>query len=626
MRSCICKKNVVEMALEVLVPSWGELNISLAAAVLLLLLFGFLRQVERFNQEIPDSSLSPPREIDLKAYKDPGARISDTRPSKVELGSSFIFLIRLELLAAKNLVAANLNGTSDPYAIIECGTQKRFSSMVLGSRNPMWGEEFDFYVEVLPSQISISIYDWDIVWKSTKLGSMILEIEEEGQTEAIWHALDSTSGQVCVQTLTKRHPVSASGSLNGMAGAIARRRLSVDKPVGTEVRQKPGPLQTYFELPPDEVVEQKFSCALERSFLYHGRMFVSAWHVCFHSNVFSKQLKVVLPYEDVEEIKRSQHAFINPAITIILRAGSGGYGVPPLASSDGRAKYKFASFWNRNHAHRVLQRAWKNFQAMEEASKQERKQSSLRIHSSSFRATIEEPAVPLVVEADDKTPPEDTKIVQQFLKDDVLVEIIEGVELPCTAEEFFTLVLSDESKLTETYRDLRKDTELKLEQWHVADDYVGLVRKITYRSICRSPMCPPDTAMTDWQHVFFSDDKRILVFETIQQAHDVPFGSSFEVQARWTYETISSSTCKLNVKVGTNFKKRLLMGSKIRSGAESEYKADAGVFLSVAKKGIDEQKAISAQPDQKTALLNASQDTQETSSPRSSVSGAKKSR
>ncbi|XP_065626162.1 uncharacterized protein LOC111987016 isoform X5 [Quercus suber] len=36
------------------------------------------------------------------------------------------YLIKLELLVAKNLIAANLNGTSDPYAIITCGTEKRF--------------------------------------------------------------------------------------------------------------------------------------------------------------------------------------------------------------------------------------------------------------------------------------------------------------------------------------------------------------------------------------------------------------------------------------------------------------------------------------------------------------------
>ncbi|KAK4596290.1 hypothetical protein RGQ29_014363 [Quercus rubra] len=69
------------------------------------------------------------------------------------------YLIKLELLAAKNLIGANLNGTSDPYAIITCGTQKRFSSMVPGSRNPMWVEEFNFAVEELPVKVVIMIYD-----------------------------------------------------------------------------------------------------------------------------------------------------------------------------------------------------------------------------------------------------------------------------------------------------------------------------------------------------------------------------------------------------------------------------------------------------------------------------------
>ena len=37
-----------------------------------------------------------------------------------------IFFFQLELLAAKNLIGANLNGMSDPYAIITCGEEKRF--------------------------------------------------------------------------------------------------------------------------------------------------------------------------------------------------------------------------------------------------------------------------------------------------------------------------------------------------------------------------------------------------------------------------------------------------------------------------------------------------------------------
>jgi hypothetical protein len=107
---------------------------------------------------------------------------------------------------------------------------------------------------VTPVQIQIAIYDWDIVWKSQLLGSMSLIINAEEQNGASWHLLDTT-GKVCIQVMTKRYPISASGSLNGYLGVVARRRLSQDqsKLVGTEVHQKPGPLQTIFNLPLNEV-------------------------------------------------------------------------------------------------------------------------------------------------------------------------------------------------------------------------------------------------------------------------------------------------------------------------------------------------------------------------------------
>lgn len=42
-------------------------------------------------------------------------------------------------------------------------------------------------------------------------------------------------------------------ALNGFAGGNTRRRVSSDKQGPTVVHQKPGPLQTIFNLPPDEV-------------------------------------------------------------------------------------------------------------------------------------------------------------------------------------------------------------------------------------------------------------------------------------------------------------------------------------------------------------------------------------
>ncbi|PNT69005.1 hypothetical protein BRADI_3g48261v3 [Brachypodium distachyon] len=434
------------------------------------------------------------------------------------------YVIKVELVSAKYLIGANLNGTSEPYAVISLGEQKRFSSMVPSSRNPLWGQGFNFLARELPAEVTVTIYDWDNVCKCKVIGSVTVAILGEDKTESTWYDLDSRSGQVCMR-ISSMEVFNSDSYFNQHTRVDSQRKMTLNKQRLAMIEDS-GPLQAMFEFPHDEIVQHSYSCALERCFLHYGRMYISSWHLCFHSKVFAKQLNVIIPLQDINEIKRSQHSLINPAIIIYLHTGAGGHGAPPLCcQQNGSFRYKFTSFWNRNRTFRALETALQIYRANLEAEKQVRAHSlqgqNMNVSSRTYNIRTEDRNIERAVTFEQAT------TFQPFINEHVLVDVTSNT-FPGTPEKFFTLILGDNPIFIQQYRDARKDTDLKMSKWYASDEYGGNVREVTFRSLCHSPLCPTDTAVTELQHTSFSKDKRNLIYETKQQAHDVPFGSYFE--------------------------------------------------------------------------------------------------
>jgi hypothetical protein len=65
-----------------------------------------------------------------------------------------------------------------------------------------------------------------------------------------------------------------------------------------------------------QIVHHSYSCALERSFLHHGHIYISQWHMHFYSCVFFKQLNVSKP---------SENGFLDMRDNIIVSCMIGGH-------------------------------------------------------------------------------------------------------------------------------------------------------------------------------------------------------------------------------------------------------------------------------------------------------------
>ncbi|XP_038550767.1 GRAM domain-containing protein 2B-like [Micropterus salmoides] len=91
------------------------------------------------------------------------------------------------------------------------------------------------------------------------------------------------------------------------------------------------------EIPEGENLIHSFTCALQKEVLYHGKLFVSENHVCFHSSVLLKDTKVVIPVSSVRDVKK-----YNSALSMLSIQTVG-------------EKYSFVSLRHREMCYKLLQ-------------------------------------------------------------------------------------------------------------------------------------------------------------------------------------------------------------------------------------------------------------------------------
>ncbi|XP_074421653.1 GRAM domain-containing protein 2A-like isoform X2 [Larus michahellis] len=70
--------------------------------------------------------------------------------------------------------------------------------------------------------------------------------------------------------------------------------------------------KAFGELAEREALLACFSCAWQRDVPYHGRLYISSRHVCFHSSLLLRDIKAVVPVSSISALKKTNTALLVP--------------------------------------------------------------------------------------------------------------------------------------------------------------------------------------------------------------------------------------------------------------------------------------------------------------------------
>ncbi|XP_078531716.1 GRAM domain-containing protein 2B isoform X2 [Lissotriton helveticus] len=74
------------------------------------------------------------------------------------------------------------------------------------------------------------------------------------------------------------------------------------------------------DVPNEELLKQSFTCALQKELLYHGKLYISENWIGFHSKVFGKGTKIIIPVVSVVMMKKTRTALLVPNALVISTA------------------------------------------------------------------------------------------------------------------------------------------------------------------------------------------------------------------------------------------------------------------------------------------------------------------
>lgn len=341
------------------------------------------------------------------------------------------------------------------------------------------------------------------------------------------------------------------------------------------VRVKDATVLSLFKLPATEIIIDSFSCAISRTYLQHGRAYLTQNYFCFHSK-FCNEVKECVRLRDIVSVVKRNRFIVG--IEIVTK---------------NYERTLFSSFVNRNTVFTLLVTTWRNNIGAEDPAKR----SSQGLSSPVTTPVV---ATPPVLSPTDSALPDQAAKQQQpsagaapstprsgsisvdsYINNEPLehsplhfdsikqTETVRTVINNVTPPQIFSLFYADGRPHFKRYHESQEDKEIKEEPWIKREK--GFSRTNRFVSPLKGlPIGPPETRCEEL--AWYSLSETTLVVDTVQTSLDIPYSDCFNVQTRWTFRLVNGRDTEVTAVCGVYWLKKTWMKSTIESTTVSKCK------------------------------------------------------
>ncbi|CAH0490714.1 unnamed protein product [Peronospora farinosa] len=339
-----------------------------------------------------------------------------------------------------------------------------------------------------------------------------------------------------------------------------------------------------FDLPESTQFYQDFSCAIASTLAMHGRMYPTSTHVCFYSNVFGRERKILIPYESICEIEKTTTMMFQHSIR--------------LAMFD-KDEYTFTSFWGNNRdscyelivktRNRVLRELRPTAADASELRRQALSKSSMTLNSQSSVApplplqpnpTVEKDCEEEEEEVDAATVHDSFTIIANEGDNDMALENEDDDDRTSPATSRRRSMVSDMDSIA--------PKDISMIQVLEETKNRSVTRSLQFRVPIDAPI-GPKSSQVDVLQCLKESENGVRVVESSTRLVDIPYGDYFSVEDRWTIVPHSSNpnSCKLFIESKVVFGKSTFWKKTIEARAISDNRAKWKKWVGMAKKFLD---------------------------------------